>query len=125
MARKVQQFRYYQEPDPNNTDSNKQLNYPSDELMTKDNLINNNIFEKFPNIKQIGIQSMPGVQFKINSENMDNWVVIGLTGIYELDLEDLIDIHSIQFHEDSVTMVSSNETGYIIIDILYDEEDEK
>lgn len=117
MARKVQQFRYYAENNDNN--------YPDSKLMNQENLVQFNIFQSYPNIKQLGIQSIPGVQFKINSENMDNWVVIGLTGIYELDLEDLIDIHSIQFHEDSVTMVSSNETGYIIIDILYDEEDEK
>lgn len=117
MARKVQQFRYYAD--------NHDKNYPNSTLMTLTNLVSGNIFENYPNIKQLGIQSMPGVQFKINSETQDNWVVIGLTGIYELDLEDLIDIHSIQFTETSVDAVADNETAYIIIDILYNEEGEE
>ena len=115
MARKVQQFRYYSE---NSTD-----NYPNG-IMNKDNLTSNNIFTNFGNIKQLGIQTMPGVKFRLNSTTSENWITVGVTGIYELDLEDLIDIVLIQFDENSVDVVSESVTGYIIIDILYDKEDE-
>ena len=75
MAKKVKQFRYY-----NNTSSN---NYPSN-IVNYRSLISGTAFSDFIPIYQLGIQSLPGTKFYLNGAT--NPIIIGNTGIYELDL---------------------------------------
>ena len=88
----------------------------------------NNILEEetkkitFPRkVKQIGVQSsLSGLQFKFNNDL--GWISIGLTGIYELENEELIEIKSIQFkYDDDSSKKIFDNADLILIDIIYEE----
>jgi hypothetical protein len=47
-------------------------------------------------------------------------IIIGKTGIYELDLDGIGRINSIKFDEETlINLVSKSETSKLIIDIIY------
>ena len=87
MANKIRQYRFYN----NKNGANK--NYPSTISInnvttdvTYDYYTNGTVFENNFPILQLGIQAPPGTKFKINNGDGD-WIIIGTTGIFELDLE--------------------------------------
>lgn len=111
MAKQVMQFRYY------GTDNDKaSKNYPSS--VTLDGLKNGTTFEGYFPIIQLGIQSLPGTHFYLNNSNTS--VIIGSTGIYELDLEGYTEINDLRFDLQSLTNISDNPNAYLIIDIISD-----
>ena len=83
MAKQIKQFRYYEQ------NSNK--NYPN--TISLSNLASGSIFSKYVPIIQLGIQSLPGTKFYLNNSN--DPVIIGNTGIYELNLNGLSEITAI------------------------------
>lgn len=107
MARKVKQLKYY----PNNTTAS---------TATYEGLRSGNAFRQYLPIVQLGIQTMPGVIFRLNGAN--NPIMVGSTGIYELNVSDGAAITSLNFDASSLTMIEQNPTGYLIVDILYDNE---
>lgn len=112
MARVVKQYRYY-------NDNDTTRNQPT--AINKQNLIDGQIFESpscFP-ILQLGIQALPGTKFYLNS-SLDP-VVVGFTGIYELDLDNKTEIVKLSFNKTSIETIESNSNGYLIIDVLYDD----
>ena len=113
MARKVQQIRYYGD---NKSDSDK--NQPA--KLTGNRLRSGSIFNQYTPMKQIGIQTMPGVKFYLN--NSIEPIVIGSTGIYELNVENLTEITALSFDTTSINMINETpSTSYIIVDILYED----
>lgn len=111
MARAIKQYRYY------NANNNK--NQPS--TATKEQFINGLVFELpscFP-ILQLGIQALPGTKFYMNSA-IDP-VVVGFTGIYELDLDNRAEIIKLSFDKESMNAIENNQNGYLIVDVLYDD----
>lgn len=114
MAKKVKQFRYY--ADNTSLNSNNK-NYP--ETLKFRQLISGSVFSAYMPIVQLGIQSVPGTKFYLNGSN--NPIIIGNTGIYELDLQGLSQINSLQFDANSVTFINDNDTAYLIVDIIYEE----
>ena len=112
MARAIKQYRFYGEKD-------EVRNQPIS--ISKINLQNGRIFETpscFP-ILQLGIQALPGTKFYLNSSIEP--VVIGFTGIYELELEDSMEIVKLTFNKDSLEAIENNANGYLIVDVLYDD----
>lgn len=112
MARVVKQYRFYNAED-------KTRNQPS--TITIDNLVNGKVFNTpscYP-ILQLGIQALPGTKFYLNS-SIDP-VVVGFTGIYELDLENQAEIVKLTFNKESIKTIDSNANGYLIIDVLYED----
>lgn len=110
MTKKIKQFRYYGE--------RNSLNYPN--TISKIKLQSGTIFDDTVPIIQLGIQALPGTRFRINS-NID-WIVMGNTGIYEIDLANSSAlITSLQFEPDSLEVVDQCEDAYLIVDILYQE----
>lgn len=94
-------------------------NYPS--FLSKASLKSGSAFGACYPISHLGIQSLPGVKFRINS-NVD-YNIIGITGVYELDLsDDSGKIYNLFFEEDSLDNIDKNESAYLIIDIVYQEE---
>ena len=104
MAKKVKQFHYY----------GNELNQD-----TIDRLNNGSIFSGYTPILQLGIQTLPGVKVYLNNAEIP--VIVGVTGIYELDLEDKAEITSMRFNESSLTMIEGNTSAYLMVDILYDD----
>ena len=113
MARKVQQIRYYGD---HKSDSDK--NQPAN--LTGNRLRSGSVFSKYTPMKQIGIQTMPGVKFYLN--NSIEPIIIGSTGIYELNVENLTEITALSFDTTSINMINETpSTSYIIVDILYED----
>ena len=113
MARKVYQVRYYGD---NKSDSNK--NQPAN--LTGNRLRSGSVFSQYTPMKQIGIQSMPGVKFYLN--NSIEPITIGSTGIYELNVENMTEITALSFDTTSINMINQTpSTSYIIVDILYED----
>lgn len=115
MAKQVRQFRYY-------SDSERQTkNYPSG--LTMRQLISGSAFTnsatKCIPILQLGIQGLPGTKFYLN--NAYNPVIIGNTGIYELDLNGLSEITSLQFDQRTLQAINDNNNAYLIIDVIYED----
>lgn len=113
MANRIMQFRYYGDKSSNNQTSNNQ---PSDINASK--LASGNIFSGYLPIIQLGIQTLPGTKFYLNNSSYP--VVIGSTGIYELDLKGLTQITELHFDKRSLNLINENENAYLIIDIIAD-----
>ena len=112
MARVVKQYRFY---DSESVDKNQPA------TITKEQLVNGKVFDNpscYP-ILQLGIQALPGTKFYLNS-SIDP-VIIGFTGIYELDLENQAEIVKLTFNEKSIQAIDNNANGYLIIDVLYED----
>ena len=107
MAKKIQQFRYY----PNGVST-----YPRG--LNANNLSGGNAFSQYLPIIQLGIQTLPGVKFRLNGAS--NEIIVGSTGIYELDVSDGAAITMLTFDAASLKMIDESGTGYLIVDILYD-----
>ena len=112
MAKKVTQFRYY-------GNDSASLNYPTNLSLV--DLNTGKAFEGKTPIVQLGIQSLPGTHFYLNNTNTS--IIIGSTGIYELDLEGFAQIDKLSFAKDSLDLISSNPNAHLIIDIIYDEQE--
>ena len=113
MAKRVMQFRFY-------SDGNS-MNYP--DRCTQSNLMNGNTFEGYTPIVQLGIQSLPGTRFYLNNSLVDP-IIIGSTGIYELDVDGLTEITHLKFNADSLDTISDNPNASLIVDIVYDDKKE-
>lgn len=110
MARKVQQIRYYGDNDGKNQPNN----------LTGNRLRSGSIFKDYTPMKQIGIQTMPGVKFYLNGSVEP--IVVGSTGIYELNVENLTEITALTFDTVSINMINNTPSlSYIIVDILYED----
>ena len=111
MAKKVKQIRYYGEGHTNNYGG-----------PTYRNLISGSVFKNYVPIIQLGIQTLPGTKFYLNGSN--NPIIIGNTGIYELDLQGLSEINSLQFDASSLVLIKDNASAYLIIDMIYEDGEE-
>ncbi len=105
----ITQFRYYAFKNPNN--------YPTYSDYVQQ-LTAGNIFSSYPSISHLGIQGPPGLIFYLN--NSSSPLMIGKTGIYELNLEGVGRIFAIRFDAGTLNLVSADENARLIIDIVYD-----
>ena len=78
--------------------------------------------KKYVPILQLGIQSIPGTYFYLNG-GLDP-IIIGSTGIYELDLSGEIEISKLEFDYESLERINKMANGYLIVDIIYEDEEE-
>lgn len=108
MAKKIKQFRFY-------SDGNEK-NYPSG--ITYRKLISGSAFSDYIPIIQLGIQALPGTKFYLNGSA--NPVIIGSTGIYELNIQGLTEINALQFDPASISLINNNDNAFLIIDIIHE-----
>ena len=109
MAKHVMQFRYYED---NHTNSQPvELNAGQ--------LVNGTVFAKYLPFTQLGIQALPGTRFYLN-DNIEGSVIVGSTGIYELDLEGISKINSLYFDSKSLKLITDNPNAFLIIDVIYE-----
>lgn len=99
----IKQFRFYGE--------NNNKTYPTS--LTYNQLIFGNIFAGLGNITHLGIQAQPGTIFYLNGG--PHPIMVGTTGIYELNLSGLTVLTAISFNKNTI----NTENG-LIIDIIYD-----
>lgn len=111
MKKKLTQFRYY-------GDDNEK-NYPG--TIDSSKLESGMAFEGKTPIVQLGIQTLPGIRFYVNA-NIDG-SVIGASGIYEVDLTNSTGkITKLTFDPASIKTINSCWDGYLVVDIMYEEE---
>lgn len=114
MAKIIKQFRYYEDGSANN--------YPQE--LTAANMISGKLFFNRENgltaMTQLSIQAIPGTQFYIN--NSVDPIIIGQTGLYELNLENLSEISSLKFEKSSIENMSNYKSHMIIVDAIYHKE---
>lgn len=103
----IRQFRYYGD--------NDSRNYPTD--LNIDQLVYNNIFSGLSSITQLGIQGRPGTTMYLNGQEYP--IIIGETGIFEIDLQNYGQIFSIRFTANSLATYQTNEDR-LLIDIIYE-----
>lgn len=116
MKKVLRQFRYY------GSSENSSLNSPPniDPKDLKNMLESGDLFpSEIPNLTSIaalGIQTVPGVRFRINGG--ENEVIVGSTGIYSIDLADNYELKYVSFPYDSLELIDHNPAAYLIIDIV-------
>ena len=110
MAKHIMQFRYYNDEQGNN-------NQPED--LNAESLNKGTIFAKYLPFTQLGIQALPGTRFFLN-DNVEGPVIIGSTGIYELELEGISKISSLKFDSKSLKLIADNPNAFLIIDVIYE-----
>lgn len=113
MAKHIMQFRYYDEGNSNNQPEGLRL----DQLVD----YKDGVFSKYTPFTQLGIQSLPGTRFYLNGNDIEGPIIIGTTGIYELELEGISKINSLRFEEKSLKLIRDNPNGYLIIDVIYED----
>lgn len=115
MSKKIKQFRYYSETDSKN--------YP--ETSSSGTLAgqyeNGNVFKGVFPISQLGIQALPGTKFYLNGNI--HYITIGSSGIYDLDIKNGARVTELRFSSDSMSRIANSDSGYLIVDVLYGEED--
>lgn len=116
MAYRIAQFRYYGDNNPKNYSPDSEV---IENLKTA--LYNGTAFNKFVPISKIGIQTYPGAKVVFNKNTYP--VIIGSTGIFELDLDDSVNINDIRFTRETLNKINENSTYYLIVDIIYEGSD--
>ena len=107
-----EQLRYF------NHDSEMNCNINVNTLESGQNIFYNRKVEK------IGIQTLPGTRFILNSDT-NNTCVVGSSGIWELDLSTYgqgLKINALAFTGKSIENIKTNDDAYLIIDMVYSEE---
>ena len=102
MNKKIMQFRYYGTKNKNNFPAN----IKAVDISTED------FFKNYYPIHYIKIQGPNSIKFQINS-NL-NSVMLGPSGIYELDLQNFSTIEDLKF-----SSISSTISEPLIIDLIY------
>lgn len=110
MAKTIKQFRYYGDGEVNNQ--------PKD--LTSSELSLGSAFNNITAITQLGIQTLPGIRFRLNNET--DPIIIGSTGIYELDVDGIAEITQLSFESNSLNNIANNPNAYLIIDMICEED---
>ena len=116
MKRMVKQFRYYGPGHPDNS---------TDPVMPDHkNLLSGSLFASYMPIIQLGVQGLPGTELYLN--NSRDSVVIGSTGIYELDLQGLAEITSLSFDNDTLNLIDEEQgQNFLLVDIIYEQKEDE
>lgn len=118
--KQIYQYRYYGD----NHDKNQPTNAAGPKI-NRATLISGAIFSAKLPILQLGIQALPGTKFYMN--NSKEPVIIGSTGIYELDLQGKAEVNALAFDAKSIDVINNMNksfpegNGYLIVDIIYDD----
>ena len=115
MAKKVYQYRYYSDKHKDNNPTDSTLKH-----FVSGGALGNNI-----PVVQLGIQTMPGTRFYINDEHKERPIIIGNSGVYEINLNNKTAINNLSFDLESMENIRNNPMAYLIIDTVYESEDDE
>lgn len=114
MAKAIHQFRFYKDSPDEERNAPSGLAYEGiASFATGD------VFKNYYPFYQLGIQTVPGTMIYLNGS--EDPVIIGATGIYELDMSDGVEVYSLKVNGTSLSALNAAPDGYIIIDVLYDD----
>ena len=84
--------------------------------ITAANLVSGTAFSRFLPLSQLGIRALPGTEFYVNGGTTP--VIIGFSGLFEIDLTSGGSITSLRFDEKSIRAIEANDSAYLIVDML-------
>ena len=116
MAKAVHQFRFYRN-DPSE-DRNEPSHSEFEAVGRASGFANGDVFKDYYPFYQLGVQTLPGVMFYLNGS--EDPVIVGSTGIYELDLEGISKINNLYFDSTSLKLIADNPNAFLIIDVIYE-----
>ena len=121
MGKILKQYRYYGDQSANNSEDRVTL----EGLVTGTTFFQSN--DEYISIISLGIQTVPGVKFRINEPTSGNMskegIVIGNTGIFQINLSDGYEITNLRFDRESLELIgNANSNTYLIIDVVYNTE---
>ena len=122
MAKRIKQYRYYNEANDGVTKNQpSKVQDESGEMQDTSykHYVSGLVFGSYFPVLQLGIQALPGTKFYLN--NAVDPIVIGLTGIWEVDLDGQTEITAIQIDNQSIQNIANNPNAYQIIDVIYDD----
>ena len=120
MANRVKQFRYYSDSASEN--NQPQMLSDGQTAVAYSHYVSGDVFgECFP-VTQLVIHAIPGTKFSLN--DAVEKIIIGSTGIYELELNEQTQITNIQFDARSMELIRDNNNAFLIVDIIYDDGEE-
>ncbi len=127
-TRKIKQFRLYNAPVRRSTgeyDYTYCTNNSPSETSTSKNILemfeSGEVFESVYPISELGIQAPPGTKFYLNGSVYP--IVMGASGIYDLDIKNGARVTGLSFHRESLQDIVTSGSSYLIVDVLYGEED--
>jgi hypothetical protein len=119
---KTGQYRYYNDNNDGVTKNQPQQVLGEDKVyynVSYKHYVSGLVFgSDFP-VLQLGIQALPGTKFYLN--NAVDPIIIGLTGIWEIDLDGQTEITAIQIDNQSIQNIRDNKNAFLIIDVVYDD----
>lgn len=113
MAKRIKQFRFFNDKDSQHNSKNT----------TYQRLVSGTVFSEVLPILQLGIQALPGTKFYIN--NSPDPIMVGVNGVFELEMDGNTQITSLTFAPASLAMISKSATGGLIIDVTYESNEEE
>ena len=117
MAKKIGQVRYYG-MQPSLASKPQDKNYPKTVTFAK--MRGGNNYDIFPRgIVQLGVQALPGTKFSLNHGITP--IIVGSTGVYELNVDGLSYINHIAFDKAGLDTVDQNPNAFILVDFIYEE----
>ena len=85
-------------------------------------LVTGDFISGYAPIIQLGIQALPGTRFYLNDSIEP--IIIGDTGIFEIELNGVIEISKIQFDCVSLDAIARDPSAILIIDTIYISQEE-
>lgn len=114
--RTIKQYRYYGD----GNEHNQPLSISKESMYEGDSFISDQIIQEIGMITNLGIQGLPGTKIYINDSASP--ILLGMMGVFELDVSDYGFIYKLQVDYNSATVIEKTENGYLIIDAIYDTE---
>lgn len=111
MAKTVGQIRFYGDDDKRNFPAGLNISQLYSGSFLKDH---------YP-ITQLGVQTVPGAKIYLNKDK--DPIIVGVTGIYELNIDGLAQITDLAIAKDTLNLIRDKSNNqYLIIDFISDKE---
>lgn len=120
--KRIKQFRYFTNGSSNNSPQVVYSAAGKSHPVTESDWAEGNIFDEYFPIVQLGIQALPGTRFYLNN-SLTEPIIIGYTGIYDLELDGNTQITALRFSTESMNTIKNNNNAGVIVDIVYNQEE--
>ena len=112
LVQKIKQFRYYAE--------SAAQNFPS--TLTAEQLVSGSCFNSYLPAVEIGVAALPGTKFYING--LDNPIIVNFSGLFNLRFKEVGLVDSISFDPNTIEYIKTNDSAYLIVDLIYYKDEE-
>ena len=116
MSKTIKQYRYYGD----GNEHNQPQTITKESMYEGDVFVSDAIIQELGMITNVGIQGLPGTKIYINESASP--ILLGMMGVFELDVSDYGFIYSLKVDYSSAEIIENTENGYLIVDAIYNTE---